>query len=233
MTTVIGEVDRTGAVAAIRGGLVVSCQAPPHTPMAASHVIAAVAAAVERGGASGLRIASPEHVAAVRVRTALPIVGLTKRYGDASPRPFITPDFDDCARLVEAGADILAVEAVTDSRRPGEIAELFARVSDELGAPIMADVSTLAEGVHAWDAGAALVATTLSGHTSSTAGRPQPDLDLVGALAASGVRAVLEGGVTDPSEVTAALAAGAWAVVVGPGLSDTQAQAAPIAGRLR
>lgn len=229
-SSVDGDLDLSPSLTALRRGVVVSCQAPPGSPMAAAEVIVAVAGAAEQGGAAGLRIASPEHVSAVRAHTALPIIGLTKRYDPLSRRPFITPTFEDCARLVEAGADIVALETVAESRRPDEIAGLLARVAGELGVPVMADVATFAEGMLAWGAGAALVSTTLSGYTASTVDRRLPDLDLVADLAKAGVRVVLEGGVSRPSEVAEALAAGAWSVVIGTAITDPAALTARFVG---
>ncbi len=211
---------RKPAVQALEGGLVVSCQAGAGHPLADPDVIARLAACAEAGGAVGVRVESAEDVRAVRARIGLPVVGIRK-VDVGAHRPFITPTLADCAALAEAGADIIALEAVTDNRAyDGEAADLIRAVHEELGRPVMADVATLEEGLAAWAAGADLVGTTLSGYTRASASRVGPDLALVAELASHGVRAVLEGRVDRPEQVRAAFEAGAWTVVVGTAITD-------------
>ena len=64
----------------LQGGLIVSVQAPEGSPMRHPDVIAAMAEASLRNGATGVRLESPEHIGAVRNRcpNAL-IIGLWKR----------------------------------------------------------------------------------------------------------------------------------------------------------
>jgi N-acylglucosamine-6-phosphate 2-epimerase len=214
----------TGLVDLLRGGLVVSCQAPAGHPMREPSVIARMARAAALGGAAALRVNAADDVRAVRAVTDLPVIGIHKvaRGG----RDLITPELHLAAELVSAGADIVAVEATADvAREFGNPANLIARVRAELGVPVMADVATLDEGVRAWAAGADLVATTLSGYTGYTTGdggppADGPDLNLVGALHARGVRTVAEGRYTVPEQVRVAFERGAFAVVVGAAITD-------------
>jgi N-acylglucosamine-6-phosphate 2-epimerase len=92
---------------------------------------------------------------------------------------------------------------------------------DAIGVPVMADVSTLDEGLRAAEGGATFVGTTLSGYTPYTQRLDQgPDVELVGALAASGIRVVAEGRYASPADVRRAFDAGAFAVVVGGAITD-------------
>ncbi|MGW3627010.1 N-acetylmannosamine-6-phosphate 2-epimerase [Streptomyces sp. NPDC000880] len=207
-------------VGALRGGVVVSCQASSGHPFSRPHLIAAMAECAERGGATAVRIEGEANVRHVADAVTIPVLGIMKvqRRGQ---RPFITPDFEHCQRLVEAGAALVAIEAANDYRPdPDEFATLCARVKSELGVPVMADVSTFVEGVAAADAGADLVATTLAGYTSVSPARSTPDLELLGELAATGVRTVLEGHVRHPEEITEAFRRGAWSAVVGTAITD-------------
>lgn len=211
---------RQAAVAALRGGLVVSCQAPPGHPLATPATIAALARCGELGGAVAVRIESADDIRAVKASVAVPVIGI-KKVMVGGGRPFITPTFEACAELTAAGADLVAVEASRDNRRdPTEVATLIDRVHRELGVAVMADVSTYEEGRAAADAGADLVATTLAGYTTASPPRNDPDLDLLAALADSGIPTVLEGHVRRPADVAAAFARGAWAVVVGTAITD-------------
>lgn len=193
----------------------VSCQAGPGSPLRDPSIIAALARCAVLGGAGGIRADGPEDVAAVRRAVEVPLIGLYKRRG-ASP-VYITPSYEDARQVVQAGADIVAVQATTDRRAYAEpLEELVARIHRELGVPIMADVSTVEEGLAAADAGADVVATTMAGYTPYSRQLPGPDLGLVAQLArVCSVPVVAEGRIRTPEEAAAALRAGAWAVVVG------------------
>ncbi len=97
---------------------------------------------------------------------------------------------------------------------------------------ILADVSTLEEGLAAQAAGADLVGTTLSGYTADSPPRPGPDLALVEALATRGVRTVAEGRISTPGQGRAALDAGALFIVVGGAITDPRARTALFAAAL-
>ena len=82
-------------------------------------VIAAMAAASLRNGASGVRLESPEHIGAVRRRCpqAL-IIGLWKRTFPGSS-VYITPRWEEIRAVWAAGADVVAIDA-TERPRPGD-----------------------------------------------------------------------------------------------------------------
>jgi N-acylglucosamine-6-phosphate 2-epimerase len=90
----------------------------------------------------------------------------------------------------------------------------------------MADVSTVAEGLAAYDAGADLVSTTLSGYTSDSVAMEGPDLQLVEELALRGVPTVAEGRIGSPQQARSALERGAMFVVVGRAITDPVFQTA-------
>ena len=145
-------------------------------------------------------------------------------------RFLITPDLGAARDLALAGADMIALEVTAE--RPGGVAkgvELIVEVHRELDLPVMADVSTLEEGLSAWRGGAELVATTLSGYTPYTIRHPGPDVELARAMAQAGIRTVLEGRISSPLEVAAAFAADVWAVVVGRAITDPVATTARFA----
>lgn len=207
----------TTVVERLHGGLIVSCQAPVGSPLRSATTMAAMAEAAEMGGAAGIRANGAEDIRAIRERSSLPIIGLAK--ADGGRRPIITPTPEAAMELVEAGADIVAVDATVESGGPG--LELFARVRAAVEVPVMADVSTFAEGIRAADLGADVIGTTLSGYTpSSPPAGPGPDLDLVADLARRGFAVFAEGRVRTPEELRAAFAAGAVAVVVGGAITN-------------
>lgn len=207
-------------VDAIRRGLVVSCQAHGDHPLRDPLAMAAMAECAERGGAAGIRADGPEDIAEIAGSVSLPVIGIYKTPLSAD-RFFITPTFEHAKEIVDAGAAVVALEATFENRPDTEeLEELVRRIREELGVPVMADVSTAGEGTRARDLKADLVGSTLSGYTRESAGREKPDLDLVGDLVDTGTRAVCEGNVRRPEQVAAAFQRGAWSVVVGTAITD-------------
>jgi N-acylglucosamine-6-phosphate 2-epimerase len=193
-------------------------------------VIAAMAEASLANGAQGVRLESPEHIGAVRRRcpSAL-IVGLWKRTFPASP-VYITPGWEEIRAVWAAGADVVALDA-TDRLRPDgqELAALINRAREELGAPLMADIDSLENGLRAADLGCAWVGTTLYGYTEETAARKPPAWELVGPLRQelpAEVTLVCEGGIASAEQAVRARSEGADAVVVGTAITGVDLQVA-------
>ncbi len=204
----------------LRGGLVVSCQAPLDSPLHHPQVIAAMAMAALNQGAVGVRIDSPEHIQAVRDRTDRPIIGLWKQVIPPSA-VYITPQFHHAAAVAQAGSDIIAVDA-TQRSRPGDetLSGLIERIHGELGKPVMADVDTLDNALLAVEAGADCLGTTLFGYTEVTQGQPPPGFALLQAMVEHcSVPVICEGGIGSPAQAHQALDLGAYAVVVGTAIT--------------
>ncbi len=217
-------------LANLAGGLIVSCQPARPGPLDRVEDVVAMAKSAVTGGAAGLRVEGIANVRAVCAATARPVVGIIKR-DLADTRVRITPEFGDIDALIEAGAQIIAFDA-TDRPRPSPVADMIARIHGG-GGLAFADCATLAEGRAAHAAGADLVATTLSGYTGAGDPPDAPDLDLVRALAADGIRVVAEGRLRQPTQAAAAMAAGAFAVVVGTAITRPDRITSWFAGAVR
>lgn len=206
------------AVSSLEGGLVVSCQARKDNPLNGPHFMAATARAAELGGAVGIRAEGAADIAAIAEAVSLPVLGIRKNFdaGDV----YITPTLDDAVLIRDAGADIVALDA-TDRPRLGGLsaAELITRVRDVCGLPVMADVDDEASGIAAAEAGAELIATTLSGYTGGPV-PPEADYDLITSLAERGLRVVAEGRLRTAADAKRALDAGAYAVVIGTAITN-------------
>lgn len=194
--------------------VVISCQAGPDSPLNSPEMIAALAQSAERGGAAGFRVDGPENVAAVRARSALPIIGINKQIRTGYD-VFITPTLASALAVVEAGADIVALDGTQRERPEGEqLGHIIARLH-EARVPVMADIATVEEGVAAHDQGADLVATTLAGYTADSPGLDGPALSIIEPIAATGARVVVEGRIWTVDDVRRCFDAGAFAVVIG------------------
>ncbi|MEU9260048.1 N-acetylmannosamine-6-phosphate 2-epimerase [Streptomyces sp. NPDC048212] len=203
--------------ATLEGRLIVSCQAPPGDPMRETSALVRLALCAMAGGGAAIRANEPEVVAAITAAVDLPVIGLWK---DGDTGVYITPTVRHALAVVEAGAAVVAADA-TDRPRPdgSTFAELVAAVH-AAGALVMADVSTLAEGIAAADQGADFVSTTLSGYVPGTPEQTGPDLDLVTSLSAAlSVPVVAEGRINSPQEAAEAVARGAHSVVVGTAIT--------------
>jgi N-acylglucosamine-6-phosphate 2-epimerase len=212
-------------IRALKGQLIVSCQAAAGEPLDSPAFLAALSQAVVLGGAAGIRAERPDHIAAIRQALPVPLIGLYKRrYPDSELH--ITPTLADALAVAEAGADIIALDA-TERPRPGgaSLAQTVRELRARCGCFLMADVSTEAEGLAAAELGFDCVSTTLSGYTAATASKAMaggPDLDLVHSLAdrlQGRVPVIAEGRISTPAQAAEALHRGAFAVVVGTAIT--------------
>ena len=210
-------------------GLIVSCQAPADSPLHAPMAIAAIAQAAMNRGATGVRIDTPDHVAAVRekIGNAL-IIGLWKQILP-DYEIYITPRFADAEAIAHAGADIIAIDATERTRPPGEsLDNLIRKIHDDLGKAVMADVDTIEAAIAAEKAGADLVGSTLFGYTKATNHQSPPGFELLEKMVQNlAIPVICEGGIASPAMAKKALELGADAVVVGTDITgiDLKVQA--------
>ena len=203
--------------------LIVSSQAAVNEPFYPVEPMKAMVQSVISGGASALRLAGETHIKEIRSITTLPIIGITKP--DIIPENFkelvyITPSFYDAKKIKEAGCDIIALDA-TNRERPAEsLEEIINLIHSELNCPIMADVSTLEEGITAQLLGVDIISTTLAGYTTYTNETDGPDFMLLEQLVNNvKVPVILEGRAETPEHVRKAFNIGAYAVVIGSAIT--------------
>lgn len=204
-------------------GLIVSCQAEPGSPFYGETFIRAFAEAAVLGGAVAVRLCGVDNVKAVRPHVSVPIIALTKSaYPDG--RVLITESLADVQALIQAGADVIAVDATWRVRPQGTTGTEFVRRIKQQWPHtlLMADVDTVEAGVAAAAAGADYIATTLSGYTPATEHQSldTPDLELIRQLRQQVSQPVIaEGRIRTPAQARQAMAAGAYAVVVGSAIT--------------
>ena len=207
----------------MHGGLIVSCQAFPGEPLYGAPTMARMAMAAQIGGAVGIRANGPDDIRAIRAVTELPVIGIYKRTYENS-FVYITPTMTEVDEVVEAGADIVAVDATARRRPDGWATMDFLRaIRARHSVLVMGDVATLEEGMLAAGAGVDIVSTTLSGYTAQSDAHDGPDFNLLAQLVrALAVPVVAEGRISTPQECARAFAIGAFAVVVGSAITRPQ-----------
>lgn len=205
-------------IEALRGRLIVSCQAYPGEPMRDPRTMAQVALSAARGGAAAIRAQGLDDLRLIHDQVDLPVIGLWKD-GDAPVH--ITPTLQHALAVAQTGVEVVAIDATAQPRPDGlTVAQTIAELHRQTNSLVMADCSTLQEGRAAGDAGADLIGTTLAGYTSYTEKTDGPDLRLVEQLAAVvDVPVVCEGRVHTPAQARAAIDAGAFTVVVGTAIT--------------
>lgn len=203
---------------AIRGRLIVSCQASPGDAFYSPDSMARFAAAAQAGGAAAIRANGPEHIAAIIEATGLPVIGIRKRTLDDG-RVLITPEFEDAQALVRAGASAVALDCTARGLQRGAL-ERLQRIRSELGVPVCADIATEDEARAAAECGADFVLSTMRGYTDQTARIRRFQPEFIARLAGSlPVPVIAEGMIATPEEARAAIRAGALAVIVGTAIT--------------
>lgn len=197
------------------GGLIVSCQPVPGSPLDKPEIVAAMALAAEQAQAVAVRIEGIANLQATRPLLSLPVIGIVKR--DLSDSPVrITPFLEDVDALAEAGADIIAFDG-TARARP-ETREAIVKRIHHHRRLAMADCASLDDGRYCQQLGAELIGSTLSGYLTPQT-PVEPDLSLVRALSDAGCRVIAEGRYNSPALAAQAMQHGAWAVTVGSAIT--------------
>ena len=203
---------------AFRRKLLVSCQAAEDSPLRDSATMARLARAAVEGGAAGIRANGFDDVRAIRQAVDVPLIGIWKAQMDDG-EILITPAFEAARQLVEAGADLIALDCTARGERYGALGRLR-QIKNELGVPVFADISTVDEAVRAAEAGADAVLSTLRGYTPETSHvktfEPAFIAELVRAVS---LPVIAEGHIQTPEELRAALDAGAFAIIVGTAIT--------------
>lgn len=204
----------------LKNGLIVSCQADKTDPLYGSGFMVALAKSAQIGGAVGIRANGANNIKAIKKAVNLPVIGIyKKKFIDSDV--YITPTIKCAVAVIKAGADILALDA-TDRQRPGnlKLEKLVYFLKQNYSIPLMADVSTLEEGINAFNLGFDIVATTLAGYTPYSRKIKEPDFKLLKDLIKYlSIPVILEGRISTQKQALWAIKAGAYAVVIGSAIT--------------
>ncbi|GMA63154.1 N-acetylmannosamine-6-phosphate 2-epimerase [Alicyclobacillus fastidiosus] len=208
----------------VRGGLIVSCQALDDEPLHGANIMPRMAVAAAAGGAVGIRANGAEDIRQIKTEVDLPVVGIVKRtYADTLV--YITPTMREVAEVVTAGADVVSMDATSRLRPNGlTLPKLVQQIRNQFPDVIlMADVSTLEEGIEAAGLGFDLVASTMSGYTQYSKNFSNPNFDLIESLVRHvDVPVIAEGHISTPEEAARCIELGCISVVVGSAITRPQ-----------
>lgn len=203
----------------LRNGLIVSCQASPGSPLGNRGLMSYMAEAAEAGGAVAIRAEGLRDISEIKKVVSIPIIGLIKSKNPNTP-VIITPLLENVYALLEAGSDLIAVDATLRKRLDGALGQEFVAQAKAAGAQVLADIDDLNSALESEKSGAVAVCTTLAGYTSDLV--PEfPDIDLVKSCSSHcAVPVIAEGRYHSPELVKQAFDAGAWSVCVGSAITD-------------
>lgn len=206
--------------------LIVSCQALDDEPLHSSFIMSKMALAAKQGGAAAIRANSIEDIIAIKNEVHLPIIGIIKMVYEKS-EVYITPTMKEVDALVEAGVEIIAMDATNRIRPHNKNLDTFfkevqAKYPKQL---FMADCSTVSEALHADELGFDFIGTTLVGYTEESQGLQieSNDFEIIREILQQVRHPVIaEGHIDDPSRAKRVIELGCYSVVVGSMITRPQ-----------
>ena len=219
----MGTEDR---IRALKGKLIVSCQALPQEPLHSSFIMGRMARAAKEGGAAGIRANTKEDIKEIQEVTGLPVIGIVKRdYPDSAV--YLTPTMKEIEELMEVKPEIIAIDA-TGALRPGNVtlADFFHQIKEKYPEQkLMADCSTIEEAFFADELGFDFIGTTMVGYTPQSRGMKieANDFEILRTILKKVKHPVIaEGNVNSPEKAKRVIELGSYAVVVGSSITRPQ-----------
>lgn len=205
----------------LEGGMIVSCQAEGDDPFNANpEYMALFAKAAEMGGAIGIRTQGIAKLEAIKNATELPVIGLLKStFEDGTVK--ITGSFAEVEQLLNAKADIVAVDGTFREREGLRGPEFIREVKRRYNCLVLADIATSEEAAACQEAGADCVSTTLNGYTPDTLEcNDGPNFDVLESIVRSlSIPVFAEGRYNTPADAYEAMKLGAYAVISGTAIT--------------
>ncbi len=208
----------------MKGKMFVSCQGYDEKTFHTTEDMVMMANAAAIGGCFGFRVNSPENVQAVKKQFPnYPVIGIYKIEREDS-EVYITPDVNAAKELVDAGADIIALDCTKRKNYLGDYGwETLNKAKKELPDVLfMADCATFEEAKLAVEFGADIISTTMSGYTHETEGRcDEPDFEMLRKCKEQcNAFIICEGRIWTREDALKAFEAGADAIVVGTAITN-------------
>ena len=210
------------SVEKLLGKVIVSCQAYEDTPLYGAQYMQAMASCALLGGASGIRACWKQDVAAIRELGDFPIIGINKVKSDNDEYSgiFITPTFETAKEVIDAGADILALDCTLREFRGKEaLYEVLKQIKDNFPhIAIMADCASIEDAKYASETGLVdIIATTLSRNAHQIG---HPDIDFIKEIKKiSSIPINAEGSIWELADFEEVVKAGADMITIGTAIT--------------
>ncbi|MHA7298356.1 N-acetylmannosamine-6-phosphate 2-epimerase [Pseudarthrobacter sp. MDT3-1] len=152
------------ALKALRGQLIVSCQAYPGEPLRDPRSTAQMAASAVIGSAAAVRVQGLADVQFTRAAVEVPVIGL---WQDGHDGVFITPTLRHALAVANAGAHVVAIDGTRRERPDGltlalALAQTVAGIHHDSHALVMADCGSFDDAAAAVEAAAVVVGTAIT-----------------------------------------------------------------------
>lgn len=205
----------------LKNSMIVSCQSEGDDPFNADpEYMALFARAAEMGGAKGIRTQGIEKLKAIKRAVSLPVIGLLKgKFADGTVK--ITGSYSEVEQLIDAGADIIAIDGTFREREGLPGPEFIRECKKRYKCLILADIATYEEALACEKAGADCISTTLNGYTPDTLQfHDGPNYNVLDQIVKDvKIPVFAEGRYNVPSEAQHAMELGAWAVITGTAIT--------------
>ncbi len=208
----------------IKSGLIVSCQTGDNPEFSRAEDMVKFARAARAGGACAIRSEGEETLKAIKAAVNLPLIGLKKgHFKDGTVR--ISRDLKEIEKMVKIGVNVVAIDATSRVWNGLDGPATIQKVRAEFDIVVMADISSVEDGLAAIQSGAHCLSTTLAGYTPQTLPEKTdgPNLELLSELVNKvDIPVIAEGRYNTPVDALRAIQLGAWAVVVGSAITRPQ-----------
>lgn len=215
----------------LRGKIIVSCQGNnvDGHPFYRPEDMVQMARAGVAGGGAGFRANTPPNIKAIKDEFPdVPMIGIWKVVTEGCD-VYITPTMKEVDTLVELKSEIIAVDGTDRVNCEGKkayelIREIKKKYPDQI---VMADIATIHDAHCAFEAGADILSTTLSGYTEESKDRYAlgVDLDLIRQIRKEIPNAYInaEGRIWTREEALQAFDCGADMLVIGTAITNPTA----------
>ena len=187
-------------IQALRGELIVSCQALPEEPLHSSYIMSKMAAAALEGGAKGIRANTKGDIRAIQ---------------------------EEVDELMEVKPEIIALDA-TGALRPGGLTlkDFVGQIREKYPKQLlMADCSTVKEAQYADEIGFDFIGTTMVGYTKQSQGDriEEEDFRIIREILETVKHPVIaEGNINTPEKAKRVKELGVFSTVVGSVITRPQ-----------
>lgn len=213
----------------LKNNVIVSIQAMPDEPLYQEDcMMAMIDSVISLGNINAVRLAGFRDIKNTKEKYSdVIVIGITKPSKipeNYKELVYITPTIEDCKKIIEAGADIVAFDGTLRKRPNDETVKDLIDFIHSKNKLAMADISTFDEAKNACELGCDIVSTTLSGYTTQTQNNPNtPDFELARKIKENlNVFTILEGKIWEKQDVIEAFKNKADSVVIGSAITRPQ-----------